>query len=164
MGVYRTAQICWNGHMITDSADVCPDLVSSFCSDCGAETTTNCSKCNEMIRGDYHVEGVLSVGHRTPVPKYCHNCGVPYPWTDSKLQAARDLADELDELSPEDRERLKGTFSDLSKEGPQTEVAAFRFKKVIAKLGKGAASVMRDLIVDIASETAKKVILEGLKS
>jgi hypothetical protein len=69
------------------------------------------------------------------------------------------MADELDELSQEDRDRLKGTLDDLIRNTPQTEVAAIRFKKTLAKLGKEGAGAMRDIVVDIASEVAKKALL-----
>lgn len=163
MGTYRIAQICLNGHMITDSADVNRELQSPHCSDCGAKTIMNCPECNQGIRGDYFVEGVYMLGTSISVPAYCHQCGNSYPWTEAKLKAAEDLVDELDELTPEEREQLKGTFADLTKNGPQTEVAGIRFKKILAKVGNEAASLMRKLVVDIASETAKKVILDVIK-
>lgn len=148
--------------MITDNADAYPEHKCAYCSECGTQTIMNCPNCNSEIRGEYFVEGIYG-GAEGSVPAYCHQCGNPYPWTEAKLQAANDLADELDELSQEDRELLKGTFADLMKESPQTEVAAIRFKKVLAKVGRETAKTVRDLVVDIASETAKKVIMEGLK-
>ena len=42
-------------------------------------------------------------------------------------------------------------------------VAATRFKMMGAKLGKAVAEELRKLVVDIASETAKKIILEQWK-
>jgi hypothetical protein len=45
------------------------------------------------------------------------------------------LADELDELSPDDKELLKGSLDDLVADTPRTPLAATRFKKLVAKLG-----------------------------
>jgi hypothetical protein len=124
-------------------------------------TVTACPHCKAQIRGYYYVDGGVVFNRGTPVYSFCHECGSPYPWTEAKVKAARDMADELDELSQEDRDRLKGTLDDLIRNTPQTEVAAIRFKKILAKLGKEGTGAMRDIVVDIASEVAKKPLLGG---
>jgi len=96
-----------------------------------------------------------------PLPSFCPDCGKPYPWTEAKLKAARELTDLLEGLSTEECEILKKGFDDIMLDTPQTTVAATRFKKIAAKVGKIAAKQLRKLAVDIASETAKKIILEG---
>ena len=68
-----------NGHQITASALSQPEHRQKFCQKCGEQTIVSCSSCNEPIRGHYHVPDVLFLG-KTPVPKYCLNCGEPYPW------------------------------------------------------------------------------------
>ena len=77
---------------------------------------------------------------------------------DSKLKAARDLSDELDNLTPDERDLLKKSLDDIVRDTPQTTVSALRFKKLAAKAGSIAASALKDILVDIASEAAKKVI------
>ena len=94
-----------------------------------------------------------------PLPTYCPDCGKPYPWTEAKLKAARELTDLLEDLSTEEREILKKSFDDIMLDTPQTTVAATQFKRLAAKVGKIAAEQLRELVVDIASETAKKIIL-----
>jgi hypothetical protein len=42
-----------------------------------------------------------------------YNCGSPFPWTESSLEAARGLAEELDGLTVEEREALKRSLNDL---------------------------------------------------
>lgn len=96
-----------------------------------------------------------------PLPIFCHDCGRPYPWTEATVKAAKELADELDKLSLEEREMLKKSIDDIIRDTPQTTVAATRFKKLIIKAGQPAAKAFRDLFVDVASETAKKIILAG---
>lgn len=157
MSHYKTAQICLNGHMATSNIEF-HELKSKFCSQCGAETITACPACKAPIRGYYYIEGVISIDEPSVHP-FCHNCGNEYPWAAAKIKAARDMADELDELSVDERERLKGTLDDLIRNTPQTEAAAVRFKKLLTKVGKGAAGAMRDIVVDIASEAAKKALL-----
>jgi len=92
------------------------------------------------------------------LPSFCPECGKPYPWTEAKLKAAQELSDEIDNLSPEEREILKKSLDDIVRDTPQTPVAATRFKKLVAKAGKVAADGLRDILVDIASEAAKKII------
>ena len=92
------------------------------------------------------------------LPPFCPDCGEPYPWTEAKLKAAKDLTDLLGDLSSEEREILKKSFDDIVRDTPQTTVAANQFKRIAAKVGKIAAEQLRKLVVDIASETAKKII------
>ena len=73
-----------------------------------------------------------------------------------KIQAAKDLADELDELSNEERQKLKSNLDDLYKDTPQTEVAVTRFKRIMSKVGKDSYSAMKSIITDVVSETIKK--------
>jgi hypothetical protein len=68
-------------------------------------------------------------------------------------------AEELNELTPEERQQLKGTLDDLVKDTPATPLAAARFKKVLRKAGSGALEAMRKLVIDIVSESAKKAIM-----
>jgi len=93
-----------------------------------------------------------------PLPIFCPDCGKPYPWTEAKLKAAQELADELDNLSPEERDLLKRSLDDIMRDTPQTTVAANRFKRLVAKAGQVTAEGFRDILVDILSETAKKII------
>src|SRR5262245_59758433 len=146
------AQICLNGHVINSSTKEYPQFSKKFCKDCGAATITQCVHCNAEIQGTYHVPDSLFIGS-LPMPAFCSDCGSPYPWTESKLQAARELANELDGLSPSERESLAKTLDDLVKDTPNTPVAATRFKKIVAKTGKEGLSAFRDILVDIVSET-----------
>ena len=92
-------------------------------------------------------------------PSFCPDCGKPYPWTEAKLKAAQELADLLEDLSSEEREILKKSFDDIVQDTPQAVVAANKIKILIAKVSKIAAEQIRKLVVEIASETARKIIL-----
>lgn len=74
------------------------------------------------------------------------------------MDAARELAQFIGELSPEDQAILNQNLDDLVKDTPHTAVAAAKFKSIVAKVGKEAASGFRDILVDVVSETAKKLI------
>ena len=152
---YDVAQICINGHVINPSYSSFPQFNQKFCDTCGAPTIINCGYCNTTIRGRYH--GHITIAEFKP-PSFCHECGKPYPWTESKLKAAKELSDEFENLTPEERETLKKSLDDIVRDTPQTPVASTRFKKIVAKAGKVAADGLRDILVDIASEAAKKII------
>ena len=156
---YEVAQICMNGHVITSLLGMDPTRSQKYCSQCGALTITTCPKCNNQIRGSYYdptwgqdYEGSYKK------PSFCHDCGAAYPWMDSKLKAAHDLSDELDNLTQDERDLLKKSLDDIVRDTPQTTASALRFKKLAAKAGSIAASALKEILVDIASEAAKKVI------
>ena len=157
MGHYDTAQVCLNGHMVNHSYHSSPDFNQDFCDKCGAQTITQCPDCKSPIRGDYQFENVFAPGPTTP-NRFCHQCGKPYPWTRQAVQAAKDLADELEGLDQNEREQLKKSLDELIKESPNTEVAGFRFKKLMKKTGAGSVEVMKSIISDFLSETVKKSV------
>lgn len=162
MGYHDVSQICLNGHTITRNARRSPEFTKKFCDKCGEPTITACGSCNEPIQGEYHVEGVVALGFSGPsAPNFCHACGKPYPWTERRIDSAKALADEFDDLSPDDREKLKQSLDDLYRDSPQTEVAAIRFKKIMAKVGKESYSAMKEIIVGVLSEAARKSIFGG---
>ncbi len=173
---YDTAQICTNGHVINWMSVSRPDYNRGFCGKCGASTINNCPNCNAPIGGYYHeahvayeeldtmVNEILNpppeiiLDYTTP-PSFCPGCGKPYPWTETKLKSAHELADLLEDLSSEEREIFKKSFDDIVQDTPQTAVAANKIKILVAKVSKIAAEQIRKLVVEIASETAKKIIL-----
>lgn len=156
MGHYDVAQICLNGHVITDSARLSPTLMQKYCDKCGEPTILECQSCKTPIRGYYHVEGVISIGDKLIVPSFCHECGKPYPWTERKLEAAWELADELEELNDDERMKLKNSLNDITHDTPKTELATTRLKKIMGKLGKESYSVVKQVLIELATEAAKK--------
>ena len=137
---YDTAQICLNGHCINSYYADSPENNQDFCTKCGKPTITSCKKCNTPIRGDLRLSGYLS---EFVIPSFCHKCGEPYPWTLSRIEAATEMAKELDGLTEEERATLAQTLDDLVREGPKTSLAATRFKKLVSKAGSAAADSTR---------------------
>ena len=158
MGTYRVAQICPNGHVATTAADQNPELRETFCSQCGEETMVQCSKCAASIRGDYHVDGFFGLGGDYDPPAFCYNCGAAFPWTARKVAGAVELLEVDGSLSAEEIQQFRTDLDILTKDGPKTLAASTRFKKKMAKVGTSVASGVRDIIVDILSEAAKKAI------
>ena len=157
---YDVAQICLNGHIINSSTLRFPQHDQKYCDKCGAETIINCPSCKADIRGYYYMDDVISSGGEIGTPAFCHNCGKSYPWTDMKIKAARELAQELD-LSSEDKEMLTKSIDDIVSDSPRTALGATRFKKIMMKVGKEGASALKNILVDIVSEAAKKTIWPG---
>jgi hypothetical protein len=155
---YDVAQVCRNGHTITSMYASSPDLAKKYCPQCGEETITECPSCNQQIQGYYHVPGFFGVGEKYKPPAFCHNCGQPYPWTKGRLEAAKELAQEAENLDEQEREQLARSLDDIIRDTPRTQVAANRFKRLMAKAGRGTAQAMREIVVDIATEAAKKAI------
>lgn len=155
---YDTAQICLNGHVINISANVNTERNQNYCVQCGEETITECLSCNAPIRGKYNVPGIVKLGYKYTLPKYCYNCGRPYPWTVKSIEAAKELATEVDNLTEEEKELLKKSIDDLVKEGPNQEVAQSRFKRLISKVGPEFVNGFKNILTDILSETIKKSI------
>ena len=157
-GSYQPALICRNGHAVNAFTVTSPECNADHCRTCGAAAISRCEHCGAPIKGHHDIPGVCVLGIIYQPPSFCDSCGRPYPWTEAQLQAARDLADELDELSPEDRERLKGSLNDLISDTPRTAVAATIFKKATTKLGVEGGAALKKIVTDIACEAAKKLL------
>jgi len=153
---YDTAQICMNGHVVNTTAATSPQSNQKHCSDCGAQTIMACPSCNVPIRGYYHYGSPSFSGYHKP--SYCYNCGTAFPWTVSSLEAARELADEFDTLTQEEKEQLKNSFPDLVKNTSRTTVAETRFKKLMKKAGSEAYDGMKSILIDVVSEAVKKSV------
>lgn len=76
----------------------------------------------------------------------------------ARIEAAKTLADEIDELSESEKLLLKSSIDDIVTDSPKTDVGIIRFKKYASKGGKEVAKGLRDVLVDIVSETVKKSI------
>jgi len=153
---YDVAQICLNGHVVNDSAVGSPEHNKKFCDLCGKPTITSCQNCESPIQGYYYMESVTGYGYDRPA--FCPQCGHAYPWTQAALDAAREFADELDELNGEEKELLKRSLDDIVGDTPRTPLAATKFKKYAAKAGKAAADSLKSILINVASETAKKLL------
>ena len=121
---------------------------------------TQCPYCKSTIRGHYSVEGVLSLINYTP-PAHCHNCGGAFPWTVRKVEGAVELVEVGGGLTDTEIVQLRNDLTELTTDSPKTQVASLRFKKAMAKVGTTVAQGVRDVVVDVFSEAAKKSIWGG---
>jgi hypothetical protein len=100
---YDVGLICLNGHVINSLSLQHPESNSPFCKECGEKAINACENCNTPIRGFDLDSGCCGL----EVPKHCHNCGNPYPWTQRKIDALIDAIGMLDELNQNETNQLK---------------------------------------------------------
>lgn len=153
MGTYRVGQACLNGHAITD--DVSSGLASEFCSQCGAGTIQKCPDCETFIRGHFHVEGVIGLGSVWTPPNHCHACGKPYPWTQAKLDAAKEMAEAIEELTEHERDVIAELMPHIIEETPRTKPAGFKLAAIVGKLSGPAKEAFKGLLNEIAIDAGK---------
>jgi len=127
---FRTALICKNGHLITDSVEDEPFARQNYCSICGAEIISACPECGATFIGAKHYQQAdfTDLGS-SRVPAYCRQCGKPHPWTQTALEMAATLIREEEELSEVQREQLVTSLPDIVTENPKTSAAIVRFNQ-----------------------------------
>lgn len=152
---YKSATICLNGHIASDSQA----NYRNFCKTCGEPTISFCQKCNEHIQGYYYVPGFIGSIDYT-VPNYCHHCGKPYPWTEKLLNNAVELVSLDEKLSREQKEIIKNAIPDLIIESPTTPVAQAKYKKYILNSASYVQDGLKNLLIDVVSETVKKSLFD----
>lgn len=158
MPKYLTAQICLNGHMVTSSIELNPELREKFCSRCGAMTITHCPSCGAPLRGELYDDEIAIYGFIPSIDAYCTNCGSAFPWTKSAIENAILLIQEEEELSEQLKTSVIQSLPDIVAETPKTNVAVVRMKKVLASAGKFTTEGLRQFILDFGCELAKKLI------
>lgn len=156
-GIYRNAQICKNGHVITSNTNYA-DFLSKFCPECSAETITICLHCKTPIRGDYEIEGVFDFSSSYKAPAYCYNCGKPFPWTESKLNSISDLLDMQNQLTEDEKQYFMSYLPIIFNETPQSEVTALKLRLLFNKLPSEIGNLTKNVIVDVVSESIKKIL------
>ena len=153
-GTYRTAQICLNGHPITDDVETSSESMQNYCEKCGAGTIFQCPACDSRIRGYHYFPGVVALGVIYKAPGYCHDCGKAYPWTEEKIKTAIQIFAEFGNLEDSEKKTIEQDITNVAKDIPQSELSAMRIKRIWDS-GRECA---RELLVDIASSTAAKVL------
>jgi len=156
---YDTAQVCVDGHVITDKLVFAPERGENYCHECGKETISQCPACETPIRGYYHIAGVAYAEEYIP-PAYCFACSAPFPWTAKTLAAVRELADELS-LTDDEKEVVKERLPDIAQDTPTAQASAYKVKRLLDKAQKAgsiAAGALYKIAIDYASETTKKIL------
>ena len=152
---YDVAQVCLSGHPVNAYSGTQPGFNQDHCDKCGARTITECPTCSNPIQGSYLDEFTHALFE---APKFCHKCGDPFPWTSEKINAAIELSVEDGSLTEDDAQQFAESVEHIVRDTPRTPLAATRVKRLLTKVGEQTATAVRDILVDIASEAAKKVI------
>jgi hypothetical protein len=154
---FHVAQICLNGHIITASITDNAAAMSKFCRTCGSATITRCPKCNIEIRGYLDRPGAWTFANMK-LPAYCHNCGSAYQWTETQLEAVHNLINGIEGISFEDKGILNRSIDELINDTLQTELAAIRFKKIMAKVDRETVDACKKMLLNIIGEAARKLL------
>lgn len=149
---YDVAQVCKNGHVINNQYKKTPMYNTKHCVDCGAETITKCQECENDIRGELSIYDNRLTGHTGPTPNCCIECGKPYPWTQDKIDAFRELV-ELSSLKPDKKRVLSDGIIHIISDTPKTKLTCVRFVTLVSK-----EPLLKSAILDIAVKSAKEVL------
>lgn len=152
---YNGATICANGHVVSK----CKANFQNYCSKCGKETYSFCLACNSPIRGVVEATEAVFLGNRHyDKPYYCFECGAPYPWTQKVLDSAVELVSLDDDLDETSKELIKSAIPELLQVTPITPVAIAKYQKGMSRAGQIIKDSMRQLLVDVISESVKKIL------
>lgn len=150
--VYYIPTVCVNGHIISESES----NYQPKCGKCGEDTISICQNCNMPIKGWSKPKGIS--GHYPMRLEYfCYSCGLPYPWTQKIIDNAVELAT-LDDLSPDQIEVIKASIPNLIVTSIDTPLSSAKFKKILDISSSAVNSAMYQLLVDVLSESAKKIL------
>lgn len=154
---YDVAQVCMNGHVTNARFREQPIHNKKYCRDCGAKTITECQECNEQIRGKlvpdpFDMIGFSNSGPADPAPNYCIECGKPYPWTQGKIAAFRELVNSSHIESDKKKVLLEGVEHIISAT-PKTKPTCARLVSIVSK-----ESLLKNILLDIAVKQAKEVL------
>lgn len=130
------------------------------CQRCGKKTITTCQHCQRKIKGEPNVTW-MAADALPPysIPAFCYSCGKPYPWTQSKLEAAKEQIEMEQSLSAEDKVALTTDIEDIAHDSQRAGSAAKRAKIILLKVGGTAGTMLRDVFVGVASDALKKVLM-----
>ncbi|MGB7190717.1 MAG: DUF2321 domain-containing protein [Acidobacteriaceae bacterium] len=155
---HSTQRTCLNGHVISNEADAEEGMtgqVQVWCHSCGSATIDRCPSCKGPLRGDRKAVFL------TPSPKpdaYCVHCGKALPWTESHLEAVREVAQYVEAFDEEDRKMLVEILPDLASQEstPRTQIGIVKMKLLFKKGGSIFFDAANKILVDVVSETVRK--------
>ena len=157
-GYYQKAAICKNGHLKKYTLEPSASCDLQYCDICGAEIITTCPSCGTYIRGKYYVSGVADLTTYNFVPAYCYHCGLPFPWTQSALDAIEMALDDDDALNSDEKTQVLAALPDIMHETPKTLPASNRLKRILGKTQSTAADIIVKTLTAVACEAAKQIL------
>jgi hypothetical protein len=94
------------------------------------------------------------------IPSFCEKCGKPFPWTESRLEAAKDLANQL-ELDIPERTLLEKSIEEIVRDTPRAPAEAVRFKRIVEGARPWALGAFKEILFGVVGEGVKKMIWPG---
>lgn len=154
---YKIAIACLNGHIISRDMNTNSSYrTMTHCPHCGLQLTNICLHCESPIHGNEVNDRGQTIHSSKPLDAFCYNCGKPYPWTESALENAELIINELDCLSDQEKEKLNKFFKDLIQETPKTPYAILIAKKTLSVCTGFLKESLTNLIISSACEAVKK--------
>lgn len=154
------ASICKNGHCISNKEE--SSLV--HCQECGQEIISHCLYCKMPIHGtrkiphQYEEFNYDFAENRYTIPKFCWNCGSPYPWTERAIENAKEILE--DEIFDEDKKNtLISSLPDIISETPKTIIAAKRFKEYIPSFKSDVQDWFRQFFLNFCCDLAINLLM-----
>jgi hypothetical protein len=106
--------------------------------------------------GDFSADAWMGGPYR--LPRFCGECGGPFPWMETAVSTAKEDTEDLAQLNIDEKGELNRTIDDQTRDTPRTPLAAGRFKKLMSKIGPSAATVLNKVVETVATEAAKKMV------
>jgi len=144
--------------VLNDRSTALPEHNQRRCDKCGSEVIDACPQCNTTIRGHFHNPNSRYVDHTIDAPAFCHECGKPYPWTESKLDAARDLVEQLEIFDIPEKTLLNSSVEELLRDTPKSPPAVVRFKMLLAKASPLAQEAFKQILFNVLSEPIRRIV------
>lgn len=119
-----------------------------------------CPECGVMLERQFLDGSSLKVeikGHRGAVRKIAEKV-IAMDSAERRLQVARELANELPNLSRKEKQVLIDHIGALVKETPTTAQSATTVKRILSKTGNEVLSIFRGVLIGVISETAKRIL------
>ncbi len=151
-GIHLVAQICLQGHV--RSSDGCFER-GEKCTKCGAACIDKCEYCRTPVRGQL----AHSPAQDYELPFFCHapECGLAYPWMEDKLDTARELLYDNNNLSRGELDELWELLKFVIC-NPKSDWAPAKTKLVAIKLAtvnKASREFLLDFTAKVTAEVAK---------
>lgn len=163
--------ICEKGHLQTSILESSENYENLYCKECGSKIIDKCLYCNSEIQGGVaHYTVEMDIVYKQPiintqkypnnvVPKYCHNCGKPYPWTEGFLNVYKETLSLALENETELQNKIYNATEELVKNNFDLKSPMANFFKLL--LNK-AGDLAKDVVVDTLSSVASEQFLQFL--
>jgi len=160
---HDVAEVCLRGHVTTGGIHELSQYRRKHCPKCGEPTITECRECAaELIGNPVDMLGFVTDSGESYIYDFCHNCGKPYPWTETRQHALYEAIEELSStLNEEEIDKLKASVPDVIASTEKSDIAVARFKRIKERVGGPLGTMVINVLSNVATEYVKEQL--GLK-